>query len=344
MALSDLDLNRRILVVYVGGTIGMRQSADGLSPQRDLPTALAVKLAPWGGQLPLFSIESLDEPIDSAEAEPADWLRIARHIAERCNRYDGFVILHGTDTMAYTASALGFMLRGIDQPVIVTGAQVPLETPGSDALDNVVSALTFAACPALSGVGLAFDRVLYRGCRTTKVSSSDFAGFDSPNHPPLARLDDSLSIDAEAVKQPDTGGLAFELPDQFGATVLSLRVVPGMQPALLDALLDLGPQGLILECYGSGTVPGLGGRMLGFLERAMNRGVVVVALSQALHGGVRLGTYAAGSALVKAGVIDGRDLTFEAAFTKLHHLLAQGLPSAAVRGAFTRNLTGECRE
>lgn len=344
MALSDLDLNRRILVVYVGGTIGMRQSTDGLSPQRDLPATLAVKLAPWGGQLPLFSIESLDQPIDSAEADPADWLRIARHIVERRNRYDGFVILHGTDTMAYSASALGFMLRGIDVPVILTGAQVPLEAPGSDALDNVVSALSFAACPALAGVGLAFDRVLYRGCRTTKVSSSDFAGFDSPNHPPLARLTPLLDLDPEAVKRPEVGGPVFELPDHFSALILSLRVVPGMTPGLLDALLDLAPQGLLIECYGSGTVPGLGGRMLTFLERAMHRGVVVVALSQALHGGVRLGTYAAGSQLVKAGVIDGRDLTFEAAFTKLHHLLALGLPPTAVRGAFTRNLIGECRE
>lgn len=344
MPQAEPDLNRRILVLYVGGTIGMRASADGLAPQRDLPAALAARLAPWGGQLPLFSIQTFADPIDSADATPADWLAIARHIADRHGRYDGFVVLHGTDTMAYTASALGFLLAGIDVPVILTGAQVPMEVEGSDALDNVVSALTFAACPALAGVGLAFDRVLYRGCRATKVSSSDFAGFGSPNHAPLARLDPDLVVDEAALPRPDGSEPAFVIPEALDARVISLRVVPGLPAALLDAILDMAPRGLVIECYGSGTVPSVDGHMQTFLERLVRRGTVAVALSQAAHGGIRLGAYAAGSALVKAGVIDGRDMTFEAAFAKLHHLLAQDLPTVMVRTVLARNMIGEIRE
>ncbi|MCF4167610.1 asparaginase [Zavarzinia compransoris] len=344
MSLPDLDLNRRILVLYVGGTIGMRASPDGLAPQRDLPAALAAHLGPWAESLPLYSIQSAVDPIDSADAAPEDWLTIARFIAERHGRYDGFVVLHGTDTMAYTASALGFMLAGIDVPVILTGAQVPLEVEGSDALENVVSALTFAACPSLAGVGLAFDGVLYRGCRTTKVSSSDFAGFDSPNHPPIARLLPVPAMDLAALQRPDGTEPGFTIPDHLDARVLSLRAVPGLPTAVLDAILDMAPQGLIVECYGSGTVPRLDGHMQVFLERAVRRGIVTVALSQALHGGIRLGAYAAGSALARAGVMDGRDMTFEAAYTKLHFLLAQDLPPVMARTLFTRNLIGEIRD
>lgn len=340
---AQSDLGRHILVVYAGGTIGMRQTENGFAPQTDLPSKLAEELAPLAGDLPCFRIEALAEPIDSAEATPADWAAMARFIAGRSDDFDGFVVLHGTDTMAYTASALSFLLCGLAKPVILTGSQIPLDSPNSDALGNVAAALTFAAFEGIAEVGLAFDGVLYRGNRSTKVSTTAAAAFDSPNHPPLAKLLPSPSINPAALWHPQ-GGRGFVIPDAIGeANVMSLRLTPGMPPARFDAILALAPRALILEAYGGGTVPSVGGGLSAFLRRAADQGMIVMALSQVPHGGTALGTYAAGSALLDFGVIDGRDMTFEAAYAKLHCCLATAPDAAALREVLSTNLCGECR-
>lgn len=338
---AALDLDRHILIVYTGGTIGMRPSPDGLIPQDDLPAVLAERLAPLAAQLPAYSFTALPRTIDSAEASPADWGTIAHVIAAHHERYDGFVVLHGTDTMAYTASALSFLLRGLDRPVIVTGAQLPLEAEGSDALGNVVAALRFAAAD-VEEVCLAFDGVLLRGNRATKVSSHDFAAFDSPNHPPLARLSPRLTLDPAALDRP-AAALSLDIPAGLGrATVFSLRLVPGFPPAVLDAALAVRPDALVLECYGSGTLPSLDGRTQDFLQRARRAGVAILVLSQAPHGGTHLGTYAAGSVLLREGAIDGYDMTVEAAIAKLHCLIAAGHRGDSLARALGANLAGEC--
>lgn len=335
-----LDLDRHILVVYAGGTIGMRPSPEGLVPQDDLPAVLAGRLAPLAGQLPRFSFTALAQPIDSAEATPADWGTIARVIAGHWHGYDGFVVLHGTDTMAYTASALSFLLRGIDKPVIVTGAQLPLEAESSDALGNVVAALGFAACD-IPEVCLCFDRLLLRGNRATKISSHAFAGFGSPNHAPLARLAPRPALDLAALDAP-VAELSLQVPAGLGrAHVLCLRMTPGFPAAVLDAVLAVRPDALVLECYGSGTVPSLDGHLAEFLQRARRSRLPVVALSQAAHGGTRLGTYAAGNVLLREGVIDGHDMTVEAAVAKLHVLIAAGLTGDDLARAVGRDLAGE---
>lgn len=341
LAPPALDLDRHILIIYAGGTIGMRPSPDGLVPQDDLPAVLAERLAPMAAELPGFSFTALPRTIDSAEATPADWGTIAHVIAAHHEHYDGFIVLHGTDTMAYTASALSFLLRGLDRPVIVTGAQLPLEAEGSDALGNVVAALSFAATD-IDEVCLAFDGVLLRGNRATKVSSHDFAAFDSPNHPPLARLSPRLTVDPAALDRPAVP-LSLEIPAGLGrATVFSLRLVPGFPPAVLDAALAVRPDAIVLECYGSGTVPSLDGRMQDFLQRARRAGVAILALSQAPHGGTRLGTYAAGSVLLREGAIDGHDMTVEAAIAKLHCLIAAGYRGDGLARQLGGNLAGEC--
>ncbi|PWR18181.1 asparaginase [Zavarzinia aquatilis] len=338
---AALHLDRHILIVYTGGTIGMRPSPDGLVPQDDLPAVLAQRLAPLAAELPAYSFTALPRTIDSAEASPADWGTIAHVIAAHRDNYDGFVVLHGTDTMAYTASALSFLLRGLERPAIVTGAQLPLEAEGSDALGNVVAALRFAATD-VDEVCLAFDGVLLRGNRATKVSSHDFAAFDSPNHPPLARLSPGPMLDPAALDRPATT-MPLDIPAGLGrATVFSLRLVPGFPPAVLDAALAVRPDALVLECYGSGTVPSLDGRMQDFLQRARRAGVAVLVLSQAPHGGTRLGTYAAGSVLLREGAIDGHDMTVEAAIAKLHCLLAAGHRGDGLARALGTDLAGEC--
>lgn len=326
-----------LLVLYVGGTIGMEAGAGGLVPSRDLPARLAVALADVGHALPRFDIEALADPIDSAEASPADWVAVARLLAERWGRYDGFVVLHGTDTLAYTASALSFMLGGIDRPVVLTGSQVPLGVSGSDAIGNVASALAFAA-RGPAEVGLAFDGWLYRGNRATKMSSRRHHAFDSPNCPPL----DGGLADASAPPLPPRAG-GFEIADYGLAAgrVAALRVVPGLSMDIVEAVLQSRPAALILACYGAGTVPSLGGALPRALRRAGDDGLAAVAISQAAHGGVALDTYATGAVLLDAGVVGGGDMTFEATFAKLHHFIAHGLSPQAIRARIALDLAGE---
>ncbi len=333
-------LRRNTLVVYVGGTIGMQPTPQGLVPQSHLPDILAEKLASVESALPDFEVEAFGVPIDSAEATPGDWSRIAAHLAHRWNDYDAFVVLHGTDTMAYTASALSFMLRDLSKPIILTGSQIPLVSPESDALANVEAALRFVSCPPLREVAIAFDGRLYRGNRTTKISTRRYAAFESPNYPTLASLGPAPFTNHDAFYRP-RGEPVFEIPDLTAGVVATLRVVPDLAPAVLDAYLDLKPKALILECYGAGTLPSLDGRMLAFLQQLVVEGTVVVALSQVAHGGLSIETYASGSALVAAGIVDGRDMTFEAAFAKLHHLLARGGDPDAIREAMMRAISGE---
>ncbi|MDR3372544.1 MAG: asparaginase [Ancalomicrobiaceae bacterium] len=344
LAASD----RRILVLYVGGTIGMRQTARGLAPFADFPTVLGERLAPLLARLPVVEIEAFATPIDSAEAHPGDWTAIAAHLVARWREFDGFVVLHGTDTMAFTASALSFMLRELDRPVILTGAQIPMDAAGSDGLGNVVAALRYAAEPAVREVSIAFDGSLLRGNRTTKVSTTRLAAFGSPNFPPLGRIgsdgDDvfggTLQLDPTLLLRP-SGPPIFEIPAQGGGEVISLRLVPGIAAERLEACLTPPPRAVVLECYGAGTVPTLGGGMRDFLARAQQQGIVVVALTQVAHGGLSLGTYAAGALLVETGVVDGADMTFEATFTKLAHLIGIGCGAEEMRRRLASALAGE---
>ncbi len=329
---------KHIALIYAGGTIGMERTAHGYAPMRDFSGLLAQKL-PATGSLPRHTLYQYAAPIDSANATPADWQRIARDIAARYAEHDGFVVLHGTDTMAYTAAALSFMLRGLRKPVIVTGAQVPLGEARTDAQQNLVSALQLAASEQLNEVALCFNRRLLRGNRATKVSTSSFDAFDSPNYPALAELGIDVQWNLPALLARPARE-AFELPE-YSARILSLRFVPGMPLQAVQALLDLRPQALILECYGSGNAPDRDPALLRMLADASAAGMVLVACSQAPHGRVTLGTYAAGAGLSGAGVVGAADMMFEAVFAKLHHLFGLGLSPAQVRAAMQRDLCGE---
>jgi L-asparaginase len=335
-------MNTRLLVLYVGGTIGMQMTDRGLAPCKNFPAILTRCLAttPPAAPLPPFEVEEFATPIDSAEASPEDWAAIARHLAARWAEFNGFVVLHGTDTLAFTASALSFMLRDLDKPVIVTGAQVPLGAPASDAIANVVSALRFAARSDLYEVCVAFNGLLLRGNRSTKVSTTDHAAFDSPNCLPLVRHQDDRRACAPALPRPSTGP-RFELVAPESGSVQTLRWAPGFAAPTLPSVLALAPRAIVLCCYGAGTLPSLGGKMAEFLSQARAMKVVVVAISQVAHGGLHLGAYAAGASLLDAGVVDGHDMTFEAAYAKLHHLVARGDVAAAIGTAMTSSLAGE---
>ena len=331
---------KHIALIYTGGTVGMMKTADGYAPMKDFGAALAARLANCGDALPRYTLHEYATPIDSTNAMPHDWQTVARDIAARYADHDGFVVLHGTDTMAYTATALSFMLQGLRKPVIVTGSQIPLGEVRSDALQNVITSLQLAASDAISEVAIYFNQRLLRGNRSSKLSSDRFDAFDSPNYPWLAEVGIGVHMNSAALL-PRARKEQFQLPEYGSGGILPVRFVPGMPTRAVQALLDLAPQALILQCHGAGNIPDRDPALLEMLARANERGVVLIACSQSLRGQVVLGAYATGAGLVRAGVIGAIDMTFEAIYVKLHHLFALGLTPDEVRKEFLHDLSGE---
>jgi L-asparaginase len=321
-------MRKRVYVAYAGGTIGMRATEAGYAPVPGyLSGAIADRPELHEPEVPELVIHEHDRLLDSAAARPEDWLRIAADIAERADEFDGFVVLHGTDTMAYTASALAFLLRGLGKPVVITGAQIPIGVLRSDGRQNLLTAVLVAARDDVREVCLVFGSRILRGCRAVKESASGFEAFASPNEPPLGRAGVAIEIDAARLRVPEPAPV--RLPAALDVPVGLLRVYPGM-PAPAFAV---PPRGLVIEAYGAGTVPAL--------ELPVGPDAVVVAVSQCLDGRVDLGAYASGAPLVAAGAVGGLDMTTEAAYAKLVVLLAEGRPAAEVRALMARDLCGE---
>lgn len=331
---------KHIGLIYTGGTVGMTKTAQGYAPMQDFASVLTRLLDGQRDCMPRYTLHEYAAPIDSANATPEDWQRIARDIAARYNDYDGFVVLHGTDTMAYTAAALSYMLQGLRKPVLVTGSQIPLGAARSDAPQNLITALQLAASDAVNEVAIYFNRRLLRGNRATKVSTERLEAFDSPNYPWLAEVGIEVRFNSAALL-PRADRERFELPEYPRNLVLPVRFVPGLPVRAVEAMLDLSPQALVLECYGAGNAPDRDPALLDMLKRASDCGTVLVACSQSPHGQVTIGTYAAGTGMISAGVIGARDMTFEAVFVKLHYLLALGLSADSIRKEFLRDLSGE---
>lgn len=339
-----------VLVVYAGGTLGMEQGPEGLAPgpaiEARLRQALATLPPAHQARLPGFRVLDVDEPIDSSSATPRDWQRIAALVGARYRHHDGIVVIHGTDTLAWTASSLAFQLQGIDRPVVLTGAMQPLEAPGSDALANLETALRFATDARLQEVAICFAGRLLRGCRTRKWHTQDAGAFVSPNHPLLGERvgDDAVLYPGRGLEHQQRGAPRFELPDYAAlgeGGVVRITLWPGLQPWLLEAwLLDDRVQGALMEAWGAGNLPD-DPALVGVLARASGEGKLMAAISQCPHGHVSMGTYAAGRGLLDAGVLAGDDMTPEAAWTKLLHLLAQPLSEAERRRRFLTPLVGE---
>jgi L-asparaginase len=336
-------MKKRICVLYTGGTIGMRRTADGYVPEAGFDALLADILPRQPlTDLPELAVHEYEHLIDSANIRPRDWYCIARDIEERYAAFDGFVILHGTDTMAYTSSMLSFIFGGLRKPIIVTGSQIPLREMRNDARNNMITALILAADYAIPEVCLYFNGKLARGNRATKVKAEGLEAFDSPNYPLLGRIGINIDIQTHAVLT-DNGPESFQFPAPSAAPRLAvLRVFPGIDVDWLAKLLEPPLQGLILQSYGVGNAPTEYEGFVEALARASERGVVIVNLSQCLEGRVDQNKYAAGSALNQARVLSGYDMTLEAAYTKLYHLLALDLPAPEVRTLMQTDLCGEC--
>lgn len=285
--------------------------------------------------------------LDSSSIEASDWAQMARAVKENYHLFDGFVILHGTDSLAYTASALSFIMSNLGKPVVLTGSQAPIFALQSDAVDNLLGSLIIAGTFAIPEVGLFFHHKLYRGNRTTKVSAASFEAFASPNCEPLAHVNGlGVTVNWPLVLRP-TSIAGFHVDtDLDTAHVASLRVFPGIQPEMVDAVLRLpGLRGLILETFGMGNIPGgVTGRLTDVLRDAVGRGLIVVNVSQCVSG-FASPVYAPGTQLGRAGVIFGLDLTAEAALAKLAYLLAlPGLTNREISQRLSRSLRGEMTE
>lgn len=331
---------RRVLLAHTGGTIGMKRGERGYEPLAGhLARLLAAMPELSSPRLPAMELLEFEPLLDSSDMVPADWLRMARTIESHYDDFDGFVVLHGTDTLAYTSSALSFLLEGLRKPVVVTGSQVPLAELRSDARENLLNALLLAAREDLHEVCVCFGGRLMRGNRVTKVSSSGFDGFESPNELELAHLGVDIEMRPGALREPQAGALAVH--DLLDVTVAAIRLFPGINALFLENVLRDPVRGLVLETYGAGNAPSRDAALLALLREATARGVVVVNITQCLRGRVDMDGYATGSALKSAGVVSGLDMTPEAALAKLIWLLGKGLDAGEVRCLVPRNLRGE---
>jgi L-asparaginase len=332
--------DQRVYVAYTGGTIGMSPTPHGYAPEPGFFEARLRETPEFRApQIPEFEVHEYAPLLDSADMSPDDWLRIAEDVERRYDDFDGFVVVHGTDTMAYTASALAFMFEGLSKPVVLTGSQIPLCETRNDARNNLLSALEIAADARLSEVVVVFDELVMRGVRTRKLDASGLSAFRSPNCAPLGRIGSRIELDASRLRPRGDGPLRIQPVGQ--PIVGTMRLFPGLRASVLENVLAPPLEGLVLESFGVGNGPIHDADFLRVLRHSTERGVVVVATTQCLRGQVDLSSYATGQALADAGVVGGADMTPEAALAKLHYLLNKGHAPARVREELARDLRGE---
>jgi L-asparaginase len=335
---------KSILIIYTGGTIGMERTEVGLRPvaiERFARTFLSLPGLKDRG-LPAFNLQASAVILDSARMSPHDWLRVAQELADSYSRFDGFLVIMGTDTMPYAASALSFFIENVGKAVVVTGGQQPLIDGGVNEQSNLVGALrALEQADGLFEVAIFFNGKLIRGNRSVKVNSAGASGITSPRFPLLGLLKDGVfSFRRDlTLSRPDEAFRAASVSGNL-PRVSFLRLYPGFDPELLVCALREPVRGLILETYGSGTAPD-DPEFLAPIERASGRGVVIVSASQCLQGRVEMDRYKTSNALSNAGVIGGADMTAAAAYTKLLYLLARGYSATEVRKLVGVNLRGE---
>ena len=340
-----MNSRTKILLIYTGGTIGMRKDID-TGALKTFNFSKLLKSIPELKQLDCeIETISFQNPIDSSNMNPANWAEIAFIIESNYLKFDGFVVLHGSDTMSYTASALSFMLENLSKPVILTGSQLPIGDLRTDAKENLFTAIQIASLrekdkAVVAEVCLYFEYKLYRGNRTTKMNSENFNAFFSPNYPALAESGVHLNLKPELFLASDAKKELI-IHSALDTNVVIVKMFPGMSETVFCAILEIpNLKGIVLETYGTGNAT-TEDWFINALAKAIKKGLHIVNVTQCTSGSVNMGQYETSSALKQIGVISGKDITTEAAITKLMHLLSQNIPSKDFQTVFETSLRGE---
>lgn len=337
--------NSKILLIYTGGTIGMKADPEtGLLVPFDFNDIYEEfpYFRKLGVELDFITLK----PIDSSNVTPELWVTIAEIIRDNYNAYDGFVVLHGTDTMCYSASALSFMLENLDKPVVFTGSQIPISVLRTDGRENLMTSIEIAAAKkdgraVVPEVSLLFQNTLYRGNRTIKYSAENLDAFKSVNYPPLAEVGVNIHYNNAhiyKIKQPTT---ELRISTSLETAVLVVSIFPGMSREMLSSITHIeGLKAIVLETYGAGNAPSADW-FIDTVKDAMDRGIIVVNVTQCPSGSVFMERYETGAKLHKIGIINGRDITTEAALAKLMYLLGKQLPPSQLNDQLRRAIRGE---
>lgn len=341
----ELKDRASVLIIYTGGTIGMKEDpVDQTLKPFDFSQIMdeVPEMAKFAGKLDSYTFDPI---IDSSDVEPRLWQALATLIRDRYDEYDGFVILHGTDTMSFSASALSFMLNGLSKPVIFTGSQLPIGRPRTDGKENLISAVEIAAAKDASGhaivpeVCIYFGSKLLRGNRTTKINSEYFNAFRSPNYPPLAEagiaIKYNLPVIAKAPKEE------FSVHTELDTRVSILKIHPGITPQVVrNILLGAETRAVIIETYGAGNAPSAAW-FLDIVNEACHMGKILVNVTQCLQGSVNMDIYATGKRLKELGVVSGYDATTESTLGKLFFLMGMNKDNDWVKKQLCESLKGE---
>ena len=340
-------MSASILIIYTGGTIGMKQDpVDGALKPFDFSQILeeVPEISKFGVKLDSYTFDPL---IDSSDVEPSMWVQLGEIIREKYESYDGFVVLHGTDTMAYSASALSFMLKDLEKPVVFTGSQLPIGVPRTDGKENLISAVEIAAAkgadshPLVPEVTIFFDSKLLRGNRAIKYSAEAFKAFVSPDLPPLAEAGINIRYNTDIIHRPAQWGKPLKVQTKLDTRVSILKVHPGMTPQVMRSVL-CGPEtrAVIIETYGSGNALSKPW-FLDIIKEAGDMGKILMNVTQCKSGTVNMDLYATGRTLKLSGLVSGYDSTTEAALGKLFSLMGKSEDNSWVKTMLEKNLCGE---